>query len=90
MLMAAWQFAPAMAAGNSFILKPAKQSSLTAVRMAELAAEAGIPEGVFNGVPGFGPTTGIAIGMHNDIDCVASPVQGMSEKCSWNVRDAPT
>jgi acyl-CoA reductase-like NAD-dependent aldehyde dehydrogenase len=71
LLMAAWKFAPALAAGNSLILKPAEQSPLTAIRVAELAAEAGIPEGVFNVVPGFGETAGQALGRHMDVDAVA-------------------
>src|SRR5438105_8026655 len=71
LLMAAWKFAPALAAGNSLILKPAEQSPLSALRVAELAAEAGIPEGVLNVVPGFGETAGQAIGRHMDIDAVA-------------------
>ena len=68
--MAAWKCAPALAAGNSVILKPAEQSPLTALRLAGLAAEAGIPEGVFNVLPGFGPEAGAPIGLHPDIDCV--------------------
>lgn len=71
MLMATWKFAPALAMGNSVVLKPAEQSPLTAIRLAELAAEAGIPDGVFNVVPGFGPTAGKALGMHMDVDCLA-------------------
>lgn len=71
MLMAAWKFAPALAMGNSVVLKPAEQSPLTAIRLAELAAEAGIPDGVFNVVPGFGPTAGKALGLHMDVDCLA-------------------
>lgn len=71
MLMAAWKLAPALATGNSVILKPAEQSPLTAIRMAELAAEAGLPEGVFNVLPGFGPTAGKALGLHMDVDCLA-------------------
>ena len=71
MLMAAWKLAPALATGNSVILTPAEQSPLTALRRAELAAEAGIPDGVFNVLPGFGPTAGKAIGMHMDVDCLA-------------------
>ncbi|MGA0543079.1 aldehyde dehydrogenase [Neotabrizicola sp. VNH66] len=71
MLMAAWKLAPALAMGNSVILKPAEQSPLTAIRMAELAAEAGIPEGVFNVLPGFGPTAGKSLGLHMDVDCLA-------------------
>ncbi|WP_252349167.1 aldehyde dehydrogenase [Ochrobactrum sp. BTU1] len=71
MLMATWKFAPALAMGNSVVLKPAEQSPLTAIRLAELATEAGIPDGVFNVVPGFGPTAGKALGMHMDVDCLA-------------------
>ena len=68
--MAMWKCAPALATGNSIILKPAEQSPLSALRFAELAAEAGLPDGVLNVVPGYGETAGKAIGMHNDIDCV--------------------
>ncbi len=69
--MAMWKLAPALATGNSVILKPAEQSPLSALRLAELAIEAGLPEGVLNVLPGFGEITGKAIGLHNDIDCVA-------------------
>ena len=65
-----WKGAPALAAGNSFILKPAEQSPLTALRAAELAMEAGIPEGVFNVLPGLGEVTGKALGLHMDVDCL--------------------
>jgi len=71
MLMETWKFAPALAMGNSVILKPARWSPLTAIRLAELAAEAGLPDGVFNVVPGFGSTAGKALGMHMDVDCIA-------------------
>lgn len=71
LLMAAWKLGPALAVGNSVVLKPAEQSPLTAIRLAELAMEAGIPEGVLNVVPGFGETTGQALGMHPDVDAVA-------------------
>jgi acyl-CoA reductase-like NAD-dependent aldehyde dehydrogenase len=71
MLMACWKVAPALAAGNSVILKPAEQSPLTAIRLAELAAEAGIPEGVFNVLPGYGETAGQALGRHMDVDVLA-------------------
>ncbi len=70
LLMSSWKIGPALATGNSLILKPAEQSPLTAIRVAELAAEAGIPEGVFNVVPGFGETAGQALGRHMDVDCV--------------------
>ncbi len=68
MLMAAWKVAPALATGNSVILKPAEQSSLSAIRLAELALEAGIPPGVFNVVTGNGPEVGRALGLHMDVD----------------------
>ena len=71
LLMACWKISPALAAGNSVILKPAEQSPLTALRLAELAAEAGIPEGVFNVLPGFGETAGQALGRHMDVDVLA-------------------
>lgn len=69
--MATWKAAAALAAGNSIVLKPAEQSPLSALRLAELAAEAGLPDGVFNVVPGFGATAGKALGMHMDVDCLA-------------------
>jgi len=69
--MAAWKLGPALAGGNSIVLKPAEQTSLSAIRMAELALEAGIPAGVLNVLPGFGPTAGQAIGRHMDINMVA-------------------
>ncbi|MEE9317804.1 MAG: aldehyde dehydrogenase [Rhodospirillales bacterium] len=71
LLMAAWKFGPALAAGNSVIVKPAEQSPLSALRVAELAAEAGVPDGVFNVLPGFGETAGQALGMHMDVDMIA-------------------
>lgn len=69
--MATWKSAAALAAGNSVVLKPAEQSPLSALRLAELAAEAGLPDGVFNVVPGFGPTAGKALGLHMDVDTLA-------------------
>jgi gamma-glutamyl-gamma-aminobutyraldehyde dehydrogenase len=71
LMMATWKCAAALAAGNSIVLKPAEQSPLSALRLAELASEAGLPDGVLNVVPGFGETAGRAIGLHPDIDCVA-------------------
>jgi 4-guanidinobutyraldehyde dehydrogenase / NAD-dependent aldehyde dehydrogenase len=71
MLMACWKIAPALAAGNSVILKPSEKSSLTALKLAELAMEAGIPEGVLNVVPGFGHEAGSALALHMDVDCIA-------------------
>ena len=71
LLMAAWKLAPALAAGCTVVLKPAEQTPLTALRLAELAAEAGFPAGVLNVVPGFGETAGEAIGRHPGIDVVS-------------------
>jgi len=71
MLMACWKIAPALAAGNSVVLKPSERSPLTALRLADLALEAGIPPGVFNVVPGFGPEAGSALALHMDVDCIA-------------------
>jgi gamma-glutamyl-gamma-aminobutyraldehyde dehydrogenase len=68
--MAAWKLGPALASGNSVVLKPAEQSPLTAVRIAQLAVEAGLPPGVLNVVPGFGETAGRALGLHMDVDAV--------------------
>ena len=69
--MMAWKIGPALAAGNSIVLKPAKQTSLSALRIAELAAEAGIPAGVLNIVPGAGSILGPALCRHMDVDMVA-------------------
>jgi acyl-CoA reductase-like NAD-dependent aldehyde dehydrogenase len=71
LMMAAWKLAPMLATGNSVVLKPAEQSPLTAIRLAELAMEAGIPEGVLNVLPGFGETAGQALGMHMDVDGIS-------------------
>lgn len=68
LLMATWKFAPALAAGNSVILKPSEKSPLSAIRIAELAIEAGIPPGVFNVVPGFGKGAGEPLALHMDVD----------------------
>ena len=70
LLMLAWKMAPALAAGNSIIVKPAEQTSLTALRIAELAMEADIPRGVFNVLIGDGPSVGRPMGMHPDIDMI--------------------
>ena len=69
--MATWKASAALAAGNSVVLKPAEQSPLSALRLAELAREAGVPDGVFNVVPGYGHTAGKALGLHGDVDCLA-------------------
>ncbi|MBV8665742.1 MAG: aldehyde dehydrogenase [Burkholderiaceae bacterium] len=71
MIMASWKIAPALALGNSVILKPSEKASLTALRLAELALEAGVPESVFNVVPGDGSVAGAALALHHDVDCLA-------------------
>jgi acyl-CoA reductase-like NAD-dependent aldehyde dehydrogenase len=71
MIMAAWKIAPVLAAGNSLVLKPSEKSPLSALRLAELALEAGVPPGVFNVVPGFGHTAGKALALHMDVDAIA-------------------
>jgi len=68
LLMACWKISPALATGNSVVLKPSEKSPLSALRIAELAIEAGIPEGVFNVVPGFGRGAGEPLAMHMDVD----------------------
>ncbi|MBW3533812.1 MAG: aldehyde dehydrogenase family protein [Gemmatimonadetes bacterium] len=69
--LAAWKVAPALACGNVVVLKPAEQTPLTALRLGELAAEAGLPPGVLNVVPGFGETAGAALVRHPDVDAIA-------------------
>lgn len=71
MIMAAWKIAPALAVGNSVVLKPSEKSPLTALRLADLALEAGLPPGVFNVVPGHGPEAGSPLALHMDVDCIA-------------------
>ena len=71
MLMQAWKLAPALATGNTSVLKPAEQTPLSALRIGELILEAGFPAGVVNILPGYGPTAGAAIANHMDVDKVA-------------------
>src|SRR5271168_2073878 len=71
LLMQAWKLAPALATGNTVVMKPAEQTPLTALRVGELIVEAGFPEGVVNMLPGYGPTAGAAIARHMDVDKVA-------------------
>ena len=71
LLMAAWKLAPALACGNTVVLKPAEQTPLSALRLGELILEAGIPAGVVNIVPGFGDTAGASLSAHPDVDKVA-------------------
>lgn len=67
MVVATWKFAPALLMGNSVIAKPAEQSSFSLIRVAELAKQAGVPDGVFNVVPGFGEVAGKALALHKDV-----------------------
>src|SRR5262245_59379602 len=69
--MAMWKVAPALAMGNSVVLKPAEQSPMTALKLGQLALEAGLPAGVLNVVPGFGDTAGKALALHMDVDMIA-------------------
>lgn len=71
LMMASWKLAPALAAGNSVILKPSEKSPLSVLRLAELASEAGIPDGVLNVLPGFGHTAGQALALHCDVSVLA-------------------
>lgn len=71
MSITSWKLGPALAMGNSIVVKPAENSSLTAIRMAELAVEAGLPEGVFNVVPGLGSEAGSALAKHMDVAKIA-------------------
>jgi aldehyde dehydrogenase (NAD+) len=71
LLMLAWKLGPALATGNTIVMKPAEQTPLTALRVGELIVEAGFPEGVVNLLPGYGPTAGAAIANHMDVDKVA-------------------
>jgi aldehyde dehydrogenase (NAD+) len=70
-LMVAWKWGPALAAGCTIVMKPAEQTPLSCLRMARLAQKAGIPDGVINVVPGYGPTAGAAIVKHRGVDKVA-------------------
>jgi gamma-glutamyl-gamma-aminobutyraldehyde dehydrogenase len=69
--IAAWKLAPALITGNSVVLKPAEQSPFTALRLAELAKQAGLPDGVLSVVTGHGHIVGKALGLHMDVDCLA-------------------
>ena len=71
MSLAAWKVGPALACGNTIVLKPAEQTPYTALRLAELALEAGFPPGALNCVPGFGPTAGAALVRHPGVDKIA-------------------
>jgi 4-guanidinobutyraldehyde dehydrogenase / NAD-dependent aldehyde dehydrogenase len=69
--MAAWKIAPALASGNSVVLKPSEKSPLTALRLGDLALQAGIPAGVLNVLPGYGAEAGSPLALHMDVDCIA-------------------
>jgi gamma-glutamyl-gamma-aminobutyraldehyde dehydrogenase len=71
LIISAWKLGPALLAGNSIVLKPAEQSPLTAIRLAQLGCEAGLPPGVLNVVPGFGEEAGKPLGLHGDVDMVS-------------------
>src|SRR5881275_1606797 len=78
--MQAWKWGPALACGNTIVLKPAEQTPLTALKIAELAQEVGFPDGVINVVPGYGPTAGAALSGHMDVDKVAFTGEGATGK----------
>jgi phenylacetaldehyde dehydrogenase len=71
LLMAAWKLGPALATGNTIVLKPAEQTPLSVLRLGELIQEAGIPDGVVNIIPGYGETAGAALAAHPDVDKIA-------------------
>ena len=77
MMIGSWKIAPALAAGNSVVLKPAEVASLSLLRLAELCSEAGLPEGVLNVVTGKGSVVGEALGLHGDVDVIAFTGSGM-------------
>lgn len=79
-LMAAWKWGPALAAGCTIVMKPAEQTPLTCLRMAQLAKEAGFPDGVINVVPGYGPTAGAALVKHPSVDKIAFTGEGTTAK----------
>ncbi|HWA98118.1 MAG TPA: aldehyde dehydrogenase family protein [Pirellulales bacterium] len=86
MLMVAWKWGPALAAGCTIVMKPAEQTPLTCLRMARLAQKAGIPDGVINVVPGYGPSAGGALVKHPDVDKIA--FTGSTEVAHIIMRDA--
>jgi phenylacetaldehyde dehydrogenase len=88
LLMAAWKLAPALAAGNTVVLKPAEQTPVGAMELGKLIQEAGFPEGVVNIVPGYGETAGAALAAHPGIDKVA--FTGSTEVGKLIAKSAPT
>ena len=88
LLMAAWKFAPALAAGNSVIIKPSEKSPLSILKAAQLAQQAGIPRGVFQVLPGGGDV-GAQLSLHNDVDCLAFTGSGSTgRKIMHNAADS--
>jgi aldehyde dehydrogenase (NAD+) len=79
-LMVAWKWGPALAAGCTIVMKPAEQTPLTCLRMARLAQKAGIPDGVINVVPGYGPTAGASLVAHPGVDKIAFTGEGTTAK----------
>jgi aldehyde dehydrogenase (NAD+) len=79
-LMVAWKWGPALAAGCTIVMKPAEQTPLTCLRMARLAQKAGIPDGVINAVPGYGPTAGAALVKHPGVDKIAFTGEGATAR----------
>ncbi|KPK57289.1 MAG: betaine-aldehyde dehydrogenase, partial [Gemmatimonas sp. SG8_38_2] len=88
LLLAVWKIAPALACGNTVVLKPAEETPLTALKLAELASKAGFPAGVLNVLPGFGPTAGAALVRHPDVDKIA--FTGSTEVGQLIMREAAT
>ena len=80
LLMVAWKWGPALATGNTIVIKPAEQTPLSCLRLAELALEAGFPPGVINVVPGYGPTAGAALVKHPQVDKIAFTGEGLTAK----------
>ncbi|MCA9061547.1 MAG: aldehyde dehydrogenase family protein [Planctomycetaceae bacterium] len=80
LLMTAWKWGPALATGNTIVMKPAEQTPLTCLRLAEMALEAGFPPGVINVVPGYGPTAGAALVRHPDVRKIAFTGEGTTAK----------
>jgi acyl-CoA reductase-like NAD-dependent aldehyde dehydrogenase len=89
LLMGSWKIGPGLAAGNSMVVKPAEQSPLSMLRLAELAAEAGVPEGVFNVIPGYDKTAGEALGRHRDVDAIAGSSASGGKVLNIVMADAP-
>lgn len=91
LLIGSWQIGPALAAGCSMVVQPAEQAPLSMLRLAELAAEAGVPEGVLNVIPGQGETAAQALGRHLDVDAIAlaDPARCGSKALSIVMADAP-